>query len=639
MKQHRYIWNIICLALLLTALVVPYYALQAESDAPISVIKSVGINTSTQQSYFPNTATAADLYLEQPLIAEPKDLLNEQTANQFSWQLLRFLQHPGLNTVITLTIITSYLGFAILLFVFKKHKKNPARAFWHWLAFFLKKPSLIFLELAPVEADSRWVKAFHSFKKYHRTTQVLALASIIALIVKVSLTAGITLYLLDKTRAEVLTSQLQDDGKKVHPLDTLTYRLDWSNVSQQIIPVLQISDPIPAGTTLVEGSASSSSAHSEQVTIERSGNTSQVRAAVQNILPGDTGYIVYNVQVDIPNSLETISSRGEFSIKGVAWSTNSLNNPLETGSIGDLVWKDDDSNKEKNAEERGLENIKISLYLERSDLQSFNPDTDQLLLTTTTDGKGKYNFPGITAATYWIDIDQSTLPSEAVSTFNSYPKKIILSFSNWISLEKKADYNGADFGFFVPEPASEPAQPTAEETDDPEAEEPPSEPTPENPPTETAPAPSPTPRPTENKKQTATPHTAKKTPETKEKPLGIPAVSEKLAQSATPAQPIEEVMPTEAEETVISEQENNGTTAVDNRLTYEKPVPSTTDEQWDEVSSYPEKSENTASARGSFFDVVILLSIIAFIAIISTVSHLQPHAKKQHRPKKRRRQT
>ncbi|MCI5167044.1 MAG: hypothetical protein D3903_13355 [Candidatus Electrothrix sp. GM3_4] len=77
-----------------------------------------------------------------------------------------------------------------------------------------------------------------------------------------------------------------------------------------------------------------------------------------------------------------------------------------TGRMGDYVWNDVNRNGIQDVGEAGIEGIIVNLK-----------DTRNIVIgTTTTDANGNYEFPGLCAGDYRIEVDEFTLPSNMVSS-------------------------------------------------------------------------------------------------------------------------------------------------------------------------------------------------------------------------------
>ncbi|NJL77482.1 MAG: hypothetical protein HC892_23025, partial [Saprospiraceae bacterium] len=76
------------------------------------------------------------------------------------------------------------------------------------------------------------------------------------------------------------------------------------------------------------------------------------------------------------------------------------------GAIGNYVWLDEDSNGLQDEGEAGIPNVQV-------DLKDMNGN---VIATTFTDSDGKYLFPNLPAAMYFVDVVESTLPTGVTQT-------------------------------------------------------------------------------------------------------------------------------------------------------------------------------------------------------------------------------
>jgi len=120
-----------------------------------------------------------------------------------------------------------------------------------------------------------------------------------------------------------------------------------------------------------------------------------------------------------------------------------------TGSIGDYVWYDANSNGVQDVSESGIANVRVRLYADDGD-GNFEPGGDDALLDETyTDADGGYLFRYLVAGDYFVHVDE-TSPALSGLSFVSGPQ----SPGNphpLISLGSGQDYRDADFGY-VAEP-------------------------------------------------------------------------------------------------------------------------------------------------------------------------------------------
>ncbi|HOV47861.1 MAG TPA: SdrD B-like domain-containing protein [Anaerolineae bacterium] len=83
---------------------------------------------------------------------------------------------------------------------------------------------------------------------------------------------------------------------------------------------------------------------------------------------------------------------------------------IPSATVGDRVWLDVDGDGVQDVGEPGLPNVTVWLYNPGTDGQPGGGD-DVLIATTTTDANGNYLFSGVTAGSYYVQVDASTLPA------------------------------------------------------------------------------------------------------------------------------------------------------------------------------------------------------------------------------------
>lgn len=110
----------------------------------------------------------------------------------------------------------------------------------------------------------------------------------------------------------------------------------------------------------------------------------------------------------------------------------------ETGSIGDRVWQDTDADRNQDAMEPGIQNVRVTLWedLNRNGvIDAGDRDAGSLL----TGADGIYNFTGLPAGNYIVDVDGTTIPAGFVLTTANDPYRVNLSDDE--------NYVLADFGY------------------------------------------------------------------------------------------------------------------------------------------------------------------------------------------------
>jgi hypothetical protein len=121
---------------------------------------------------------------------------------------------------------------------------------------------------------------------------------------------------------------------------------------------------------------------------------------------------------------------------------------LWSGAIGDLVWLDLNGNGTWAAGEGGIPGVTLFLY---RDADGDNVrDSNELVSSTVTNINGNYLFTGLPAGTYWVDVDESTLPIAALAltsaSFEGTP--IVLASGTSTHLTADAGYSLAS-GFVI----------------------------------------------------------------------------------------------------------------------------------------------------------------------------------------------
>ena len=114
---------------------------------------------------------------------------------------------------------------------------------------------------------------------------------------------------------------------------------------------------------------------------------------------------------------------------------------ITVASLGDRVWRDDDSDGVQDVGEPGISNVTVMLY----------DAGDALVTSNVTDESGMYMFSGLTAGTYTVRIDTSTLPV-LLSTNQTYDLDATLDDQATGSLAVGQHRLDLDFGYVRPAP-------------------------------------------------------------------------------------------------------------------------------------------------------------------------------------------
>ena len=79
-----------------------------------------------------------------------------------------------------------------------------------------------------------------------------------------------------------------------------------------------------------------------------------------------------------------------------------------SGSIGSIVWNDQNGDGDRDAGESGLEGVTLALWHDINGNGVIEPGTDNLLRSTTTDENGEYEFVGLLPADYLVDVTDTS---------------------------------------------------------------------------------------------------------------------------------------------------------------------------------------------------------------------------------------
>lgn len=172
---------------------------------------------------------------------------------------------------------------------------------------------------------------------------------------------------------------------------------------------------------------------------------------------GDYLVIVDTTDPDFPSNLSqtedpdaTLDSVGEATNLTASDDTFDFGyQPLGSGSIGDTVFVDSDSDGIHDSGEAGIALITVTLY-EDSDGDGKITAADAVIGTTVTDVNGNYLFADLAPGDYLVDVDgtDAQLPTElavdGITTLNYIPTS---SDPHAVTLSAGEAYDAADFGF------------------------------------------------------------------------------------------------------------------------------------------------------------------------------------------------
>jgi Peptidase family C25/SdrD B-like domain/GEVED domain len=101
---------------------------------------------------------------------------------------------------------------------------------------------------------------------------------------------------------------------------------------------------------------------------------------------------------------------------------------LATGSIGDLIWLDSDGDGALDAGEDGIARVVVNLYTDTNGNGTLGAG-DALVASTVTNVNGGYRFTGLTAGRYFVDVDETSLPSTALLITTTDPANTLITLA------------------------------------------------------------------------------------------------------------------------------------------------------------------------------------------------------------------
>ena len=105
---------------------------------------------------------------------------------------------------------------------------------------------------------------------------------------------------------------------------------------------------------------------------------------------------------------------------------------LVAASIGDFIWLDANGNGTFNAGEDGIPGVVVNLYSDSDGSGTFN-GADELVESTITNINGNYLFTGLPAGGYFVDVDETTLPSASLAITTTDPATTLITLANSLS--------------------------------------------------------------------------------------------------------------------------------------------------------------------------------------------------------------
>ncbi|NOK83600.1 MAG: hypothetical protein GFH27_549305n176 [Chloroflexi bacterium AL-W] len=259
----------------------------------------------------------------------------------------------------------------------------------------------------------------------------------------------------------------------VDPGDTISYALLIENTASGVNATaafdLVVSDTLDSNLTFVSASVTNKPDYTNATDNTAAPN---VEFVLDRLDPGDSVTIVVVATVNSVGSPETIPNSADVTYTslpedGTATNptgsdpttitgtdtgerdgtdgtggtndyTNTDDADIVLGSIGDFVWYDINGDGVQDVGEPGIPGVDVTLTLPGPD--GILGNGDDVTVTQTTDANGGYDFTGLPAGDYQVDVDQADVPVGMTSlTTANDPENVTLASGQ--------DYDDADFGF------------------------------------------------------------------------------------------------------------------------------------------------------------------------------------------------
>ncbi|HEX2832809.1 MAG TPA: SdrD B-like domain-containing protein [Thermoanaerobaculia bacterium] len=101
---------------------------------------------------------------------------------------------------------------------------------------------------------------------------------------------------------------------------------------------------------------------------------------------------------------------------------------VAAASIGDTIWLDSNGNGVLNAGEDGIARVVVNLYAD-TDGSGTLTGGDSLVASTVTNTNGNYLFTGLSAGNYFVDVDETTLPSTSLALTTTDPASTLITLA------------------------------------------------------------------------------------------------------------------------------------------------------------------------------------------------------------------
>jgi len=243
-------------------------------------------------------------------------------------------------------------------------------------------------------------------------------------------------------------SQTNAAATDVNPGNYISYRLDYSNTGGDDAYGVVILDTIPTYTTYVAGTLDlngklKTDAADTDTADYNATNKGKATFQIGTVTVGSSGYVNFKVRVNnnAPGGVViTNQGNGAFNPGNVAFQSNTVQNTVvATGLISGFVFYDANNNGTRDGGDFGISGASVKLYDDVDNNGALDTSIDTLVHTRSSASNGSYNFTGLSAGYYLIQVDN--LNTSYKLTTGNMPGQAVLATST-------QQYTGADFGYY-----------------------------------------------------------------------------------------------------------------------------------------------------------------------------------------------
>jgi uncharacterized repeat protein (TIGR01451 family) len=116
---------------------------------------------------------------------------------------------------------------------------------------------------------------------------------------------------------------------------------------------------------------------------------------------------------------------------------------ISAASIGDTIYFDNNGNAAQDVGEDGIPFVIVNLYSDVDSSGTLN-GPDVVIASTSTNVDGKYLFTGLSAGRYFVDVDETSLPSTDLAITTTDPATVLITLAGSTSA---TTYLNADAGY------------------------------------------------------------------------------------------------------------------------------------------------------------------------------------------------